>query len=120
MAAVTFTFRRIERTGALDARVREIAERLRRCDDRITQCHISVAAGSDDRIDDPSVAVKIHVSVPGAQVHAESVQPDGTRHTDVFLALRDAYDSALRQLRDLQRDGRKSSLLSGVRGSAGR
>jgi len=116
-SALTFTFRRVKRTGALDARVREVAERLRRCDERITHCHISVVAGADGRPDDPSIAVRIHVSVPGAQVHAESIQADGARHSDVFLALRDAYDSALRQLRDLQRDGRKSSLLSAVRGS---
>src|ERR1700730_10111291 len=97
---LTLTFLHIERSGALEARVREMGERLRRCNDRTTHCHITVVRGSGDDVDeyvnDASVAVKIHVSVPGAEIHADSVKPDGSRATDVFLAIRDAYDSACR------------------------
>jgi hypothetical protein len=105
------TFRRFERSGALQARTREIGERLQRCDPRISQCHISVLGGGDG-----SVSVRIHVSVPGAQVHADSAN-DGTpgRITDAFLALRKAYEGARSQLRSLQREGGKRGLLSGVR-----
>ena len=107
------TFRRFERSGALDARIREIGERLQRCDPRITQCHISVlgaAAGAG------SVSVRIHVSVPGAQIHADGSNDGGPGHGDAFLALRKAYDGARSQLRSLQREGGKGGLLSGVRG----
>jgi hypothetical protein len=106
------TFRRFERSGALEARTREIGERLHRCDPRITQCHISVlgAAGDD------SVSVTIHVSVPGAEIHADSANDGTPGHTDAFLALRKAYEGARSQLRSLQREGGKRGLLSGVRG----
>jgi hypothetical protein len=76
---------------------------------------VSVVGGLDEPVG--SVAAKIHVSVPGAQIHADSVNRDGVGHTDVFLALRDAYDSARRQLRDLQRDGRSGSVV-GVAGTS--
>jgi len=106
------TFRRFERSGALDARIREIGERLRRCDPRITQCHISVLGGAPG----DAVSARIHVSVPGAQVHADSANDGTPGHTDAFLALRKAYESARSQLRSLQREGGKRGLLSGVRG----
>jgi hypothetical protein len=107
------TFRRFERSGALDARIREIGERLQRCDPRITQCRISVLGGEPG---DGSVTVRIHVSVPGAQIHADSANDGGPGHTDAFLALRMAYEGARSQLRVLQREGDKRGLLSGVRG----
>jgi hypothetical protein len=106
------TFRRFERSGALDARIREIGVRLRRCDHRITQCHISVLGSASG----DAVSVRIHVSVPGAQVHADSANDGGPGHTDAFLALQKAYEGARNQLRSLQREGGKGGLLSGVRG----
>ncbi|HMA00685.1 MAG TPA: HPF/RaiA family ribosome-associated protein [Steroidobacteraceae bacterium] len=109
---MSITFRRFERSGALEARIREVGERLQRCDPRISQCHISVL-GDDG--DEHSVSVRIHVSVPGAQIHADSAN-GGPGHTDAFLALQKAYEGARSQLRSLQRDGGKGGgLLSGVR-----
>ena len=94
------TFRRFGRSGALDAHIRAVGERLQRCDPRITQCHISVLGGAPC---DGSVSVAIHVSVPGAEIHADSANGGGPRDTDAFLALRKAYDGARSQLRSLQR-----------------
>jgi putative sigma-54 modulation protein len=116
-STLTLTFRRIERSGTLVARAREIGERLRRSHDRISHCHITVLGASDDGVS--GVAVKIHVSVPGAQIHADGVAPDGAQHQDVFMALRDAYESARRQLQDLRRDGTRSSLVNGALDKAG-
>ena len=108
------TFRRFERSGALDARIREVSERLRRCDPRITQCHISVLGAAAG---DGSVSVTIHVSVPGAEIHADGSNDGGPGHSDAFLALQKAYEGARSQLRSLQREGGgKGGLLSGVRG----
>jgi hypothetical protein len=107
------TFRRFERSGALDAQIREIGERLKRCDPRITQCHISVLGGAPG---DGSVSVRIHVSVPGAQIHADSANEGGPALTDAFLALRKAFDGARSQLRSLHREGGKRGLLSGEPG----
>jgi hypothetical protein len=111
------TFRRFERSGALDARIRDIAERLQRCDPRISQCHISVLGGAPG---DLTVSVRIHLSVPGAQIHADSAGDGGLGNSDAFVALRKAYESARGQLRSLQREGGKRGLLSGVRGLAAR
>jgi len=115
-STLTLTFRHIERSGALEARAREFGERLRRSHDRISHCHITVLGESGDG--GFAIGVKIHVSVPGAQIHADGVAPDGAQPQDVFIALRDAYESARRQLLDLRRDGTRSSLVSGASGAA--
>jgi len=117
---MTMTFRHIDRSGALESRARELGERLRRFHSGITQCHVTVEGGVDHRADGSSYAVKIHLSVPGAQIHADSGRHDGTVHRDVYIALRDAYSSARRQLQDLRRDRGKSSLVSRARISAAR
>jgi ribosome-associated translation inhibitor RaiA len=118
MQSLMVTFRGVERSGAVETRIREIGERLRRCHDRITHCHVSVVGGLDESGD--TVAAKIHVSVPGAQIHAESINPRDVGNTDVFRALRGAFDNARRQLRDLQRDARTSRLAGASAGVAGR
>jgi ribosome-associated translation inhibitor RaiA len=101
-APLTLTFRHLPRSGALEASARDIGERLRRLNSRITACHI-VLEGNAGRSDGCGrYQVKIHVSVPGAQIHAESAQSDGDDLRDVN-ALHSAYDNAKRQLEKLKR-----------------
>ena len=112
---VTLTFHHIERTGALEARMREIAERLRRHHDDITHCHITVDDRMDDAPDMAPYAARIHLSLPGAQIHADSIGPNGEGHEDVYAALRAAYASVSHQLQGLKLDRGKSSLIDGAR-----
>ncbi|MGC1388515.1 MAG: HPF/RaiA family ribosome-associated protein [Steroidobacteraceae bacterium] len=117
--AVILTFRDIERTGALEARMRDVAERLRRHHDDITQCHITIEDRLDDGPETAPYAAKIHLSLPGAQIHADSVGPGGQGYRDLYSALRAAYASASRQLQDLKLDRGKSSLLEDARSMMG-
>jgi ribosome-associated translation inhibitor RaiA len=106
---VSLTFRHIERSGELEARLLEAAERLVRSHPGMTRCHVTVEGKSDARAGHSHCTVKIHVSVPGAQIHADSVQHPGEAHHDVYAALREAYSSARRQLQALE-NTQKSSL----------
>ena len=112
---LTLTFHNIERTGALEARMREIAERLRRHHDDITHCHITIEDRMDDAPNTAPFAAKIHLSLPGAQIHAESIGPNGEGHQDAYAALRSAYASVGHQLQGLKLDRGKSSLIDGAR-----
>jgi ribosome-associated translation inhibitor RaiA len=118
-APVTLTFHDIERTGALEARMREVAERLRRHHDGITHCHITVEDRLDDGPDTASYGAKIHLSLPGALIHADSIGPSGQGYHDVYSALRAAYASVSRQLQDLKLDRGKSSLFEDARSLTG-
>ena len=97
ISPLTMTFRHLPRSGALEASAREVGDRLQRLNDGMTACHIvferapEAAAGAPFR-------VKIHVSVPGAQIHAESVRQPEKGQTASHGPLRSAFENAKRQL----------------------
>ena len=112
-APMTVTYRHIDQSDALNARARELTHRLQRFGKRITQCHLTVEGRVGRRRKGGPYSVKLHLSVPGAEIHADSLHGDGTRHNDVYSALRGAFDNAKRQLQDLNRE-RLSSRISGA------
>lgn len=114
---ITLTFRHIDRTGELEACAREIGHRLRRFNERITQCHL-VVEGRVDGAKGAPCSVKIHLSVPGAQIHAGSVHNSGDQQSDVSVALREAFNDAKRQLQELQIDRIRPCLSSEARARA--
>src|SRR6185437_14070019 len=71
-APVTLTFRHLPRSGALESAARDIGNRLHRLYQRMTACHIVLEGNAAAPEAGGPVHVRIHVSVPGAQIHAES------------------------------------------------
>jgi ribosome-associated translation inhibitor RaiA len=100
----TITFRHIDRSGALEDRARKLGSRLERFSERITQCHMTLEGPDNRRDGGAPYLVKIDLTVPGAQIHADSLHADGAGHNDIYIALRDAFNNAKRQLQDLHRD----------------
>ena len=98
---LTLTFRHVPRSGALEAHARELGSRLERVFERIARCHISLEGSSGTGNSGPYV-VKIELTIPGAQIHADSLRADEVDRRDVYLAMREAYDDAKRQLQHLQ------------------
>jgi len=101
---ITLSFRHIERSGALEDRARTLGARLARFSERITRCHMTLEGPGNGDEGGPGYWVKIDLAVPGAQIHADSLHVDGTGHKDIYLALRDAFNSAKRQLQRLHAD----------------
>jgi len=110
---MTLTYRHIDQSDALNARARELTRRLQRFSEHITQCRLTVEGRVGHRRKGGPYSVKIHLSVPGAEIHADSLHGDGTRHNDVYGALRGAFNNARRQLQDLNRE-RITSRISGA------
>jgi hypothetical protein len=102
--AITITFRHIDHSGALEDRARKLGSRLERFSERIMQCHMTLEGADHLRKSGAPYVVKIDLTVPSAQIHADSLHFDGTGHKDIYLALRDAFNNAKRQLQDLHRD----------------
>ncbi len=103
----TVTLHRIARSNALESFIADLGNRLQRINGRISSSHWTIE-GQAGRQDGPArYGVKIHLQVPGAQIHAAN-PPDGLGDADLYQALRRAYDDAKRQLQDLQRDQRQS------------
>ncbi len=98
---MTLTFRHTDHSSALEARARELGERLQRYGERIGQCHMTLEGSRGGHGGNAPYVVQIDLAVPGAQIHADSRQLDGAGHKDLYLALGQAFNNAKRQLQEL-------------------
>ncbi len=100
------TFRHMEPSATLEARVHEHMARIERFHGRITGCHVVVEAPPAHRHKGAPFDVKIDLTVPGRENSVRSELAAHEAHMDVYVALRDAFDSMRRRLQDAIREGR--------------
>ncbi len=96
-APVTLTFRHLPRSGALESSARDMGRRLKALHHRMTACHIVLEGNGEAPKAQHPYQVKIHLSVPGTQIHAESLT------AEAHNPLHSAYENAKRQLQKLKR-----------------
>jgi ribosomal subunit interface protein len=96
------TVREMPHSDALDARIREKVADLERFHPRITSCRVTVAESRKHHQQGRHFEVRIDIRVPG---HAEIVA-NRQHDEDVYVALRDAFASATRQLEEAVREMR--------------
>ena len=94
------TFRDIEPSAAVESRIREQAARLERYHDRIGSCHIVVAAPHRHKHRGRVWQIRIDMTVPGGEIVVNRAGDADHAHEDVYVAIRDAFQSARRQLED--------------------
>lgn len=92
------TIRDVEHSEALEAHIRGKARKLEGFFDRITYCHVVVGMPHKHQHQGKQYNVHIDIGVPG---HEIVVNRDNNE--DVYVALRDGFDAALRQLEDYAR-----------------
>ncbi len=93
------TFRGLPPSDAIEAKVRERARKLERFHDRITSCRIVVAA-SHRHHKGNLYSVTVDLTVPGGELVANREPRECESHQDLYVALRDAFDAAVRKLED--------------------
>lgn len=94
------TFRHLAACQAIEARIREHVERLERFHTCITDCHVIVEAPPVRRRRKPSpFNIKIDLTVTGKEISVSSDAAQREAHADVYIALRDAFDTVRRLLR---------------------
>jgi ribosome-associated translation inhibitor RaiA len=104
------TFRHMDPSPALDARIRRKAAELEQLFDRITSCRVVVESRHRHRQQGNLFEVRIDLSVPGSQMVAGRNHAFDRAHEDAHAAVRDAFEAARRQLEDhvrAVRDGAK-------------
>jgi ribosomal subunit interface protein len=92
------TLRDIDHSEALETRIRAKAEKLDEFFEHIMSCRVVVEAPHKHRHQGKQFNVRIDIGVAGSEIvvnrdHAE----------DVYVALRDAFDAAKRQISDYAR-----------------
>jgi len=92
------TFRDIEHSEALESHIREKAGKLETFFEPIMSCRVVVEMPHQHKHQGKAFNVRIDIGVPGSEI---VVNRD--RHEDVYVALRDAFDAARRQLEDYAR-----------------
>lgn len=103
IADLRVTFRDVPSSPAVEAAVRERAEKLERFHDKITSCHVVVASPHRHQQKGKLYDVRIDLAVPGGEVVVNREPGKQTAHEDVYVAIRDAFEAARRQLQDHSR-----------------
>lgn len=117
-------FRNMETSPAVEARISEELEKLSQFYERITNCRVMVEIPHRHRGAGKRFHIRIYLSVPGGEIVAKHEpsryaalrdfeiekhrkdQELTAPHKDVYVAIRDAFKSARRQLQEFVREQR--------------
>ncbi len=97
--ACEVAFKNMERSDAVESRILSKSEKLGRLEQRITRCRVVVEAPHQHQTHGKLYDVRIDIHVPGSEilVSREAAKQDPA-HTDVYVAIRDAFHAAERRL----------------------
>jgi len=98
---VQIAFHDVDRSEALETHIREKVSKLEELYPHMIGCHVAVEMPGKHRNQGKLFNVRVEAHVPGGQV---VVNRDLSE--DVYIALRDAFDAARRQLEDYGRKQR--------------
>ncbi len=118
---IQVTFRNMDSSPAVEARIREEAEKLSEFYDSIMGCRVMVEIPHQHRQQGKRFHIRIDLTVPGGEIVVKhepslrgSIRQTGTQkrkkeqevtapHKDIYVATRDAFKAARRQLQDYAR-----------------
>lgn len=96
-------FHNLDRSDAIEAAVRERAQKLEQFAADIVSCRVTIEAPHKHHRQGKLYGVKVDLHLPGGEL-VVSREPDAHHaHEDVYVALRDAFDAARRRLQDYVR-----------------
>jgi ribosome-associated translation inhibitor RaiA len=107
MLPLQITFRQMESSPALEARIRELASRLDKFSQHITHCHVIVEPLPHHQQQGALYDFHISIAVPDDEIAIHRTHPLDHAHEDAYVALRDAFHAARRKLEDYERKRRR-------------
>ncbi|HEX5136003.1 MAG TPA: HPF/RaiA family ribosome-associated protein [Planctomycetota bacterium] len=103
---VEITFRDLPRWEKAEDEVRKRAAELERYFDRITSCRVLIEAPHLHQQKGQIYHVRVDLTVPGREIVVKRDPADRKLHEDLYVAIRDAFRAARRQLQDYVRERR--------------
>ncbi len=92
---------KLDASPSLKQRIEREAERLERFGESITSCHVTIRGRSGNRRQGDLFDVRLRLAIPGrADVVVDRNPSADHAHEDPYVAIRDAFDAARRQLQD--------------------
>ena len=108
------TFRNLRKSAAVEDKIRERAEKLDRFHHRIMSCRVAVELMHRHHVQGNNYRVRVDVTVPGEELVVTRESEEHHAYTDVFVAVRDAFDTMDRLLEDYGRRQRGEVKAHGV------
>ncbi len=105
--SIRITWRDIEPSAVLGARIRELARRLAQFHAKIIHCHVIIALPHKHSHLGRVYEVRIEVTTPGAHLIVQHEHPERNSHEDPYAAAREAFQTMRRQLEDHERKRRQ-------------
>jgi ribosomal subunit interface protein len=100
---IQITFRGMPPSTAIEAKIRERAAKLEAFFDRITSCRVVVEEPHRRHHQGKLFHVRIDVTVPEGELVVSREPHQHHAHEDVYVAIRDAFNAATRQIEDYAR-----------------
>jgi len=94
------TFQNMEPSPAVEARVREKAQKLDRFHEHIMSCRVVVELTGGHHHKGKLYQVRIDITAPGMEIAVSRENARDHAHEDVYVAMRDAFNAARRQLEE--------------------
>jgi cold shock CspA family protein/ribosome-associated translation inhibitor RaiA len=97
------TFRHMDPSPALEARIRELASRFDKFSEHIMRCHVIVQPLSHRPHQGALYDLRIDITLPDEEIAIRRAHPADHAHESPYVALRDAFRAARRKLEDYER-----------------
>lgn len=103
---VEITFHQVAESAALRHNIEDHAARLEKFAGNLSSCRVVVEPAERRHHQGNRYRVRIHLTLPGGTIDAGQTPDQDQSHEDVYVAVRDAFDAARRQLEDFVRQRR--------------
>lgn len=97
------TFRGIPKSEAVEARIREKVSKLERFHSNIMSCRVAVEAEHKHHHQGNHYHIRVDITTPRKELVISREHHDNPAHEDIYVAIRDAFNAATRQLEDYAR-----------------
>ena len=100
------TFRNMQPSAAVEAKIHEYVTKLDKFYNRIVSCRVVVEAPHRHHHEGNLYHIRIDLTVPGGESIVKRDPPEHQAHEDIYVAIRDAFSAARRKLQDYARKQR--------------
>ena len=100
---IQVSFQQMEPSPALRERIRELATRLERFSPSILRCRVRVERPAQHKQQGGLYDIRIDIAVPDDEIVVRHSHAADHAHENAYVALRDAFNAARRQLEDYER-----------------
>lgn len=101
-ASLQLTYHNMDPSAAVEKAVREKVDKLEQFSDQVTACHVTIGAPHKHHHKGKIYSVLIELHVPDTEIVVSRNPTENHAHEDVYVAIRDAFNSARRQLKEYE------------------